>query len=325
MKFLDEAKIFIASGHGGAGTISFRREKFVEFGGPDGGNGGRGGHIYVETDTALNTLIDFRYRQHFKAKRGNPGAGANKSGRAGEDITIRVPMGTQILTEDKGVLLHDMVEADQRILLAKGGDGGRGNASFKSSTNQAPRKSEPGWPGEEYYIWLRLKLLADIGLVGLPNAGKSTLLAAMTRARPKIGNYPFTTLFPMLGVAWLDGQERIIADIPGLIEGAHQGRGLGTRFLGHIERCRILIHLIDGLSDDCNQDYAIIQEELRQYGAGLMDKPCILALNKCDSMDEKTIKDKQERLQAFSKQKVISLSAISHDGLKDLTHAIFSL
>ncbi len=322
MKFLDEAKIFIAAGHGGNGTISFRREKYVEFGGPDGGKGGRGGHIFAVADPALNTLIDFRYRQHFKAERGKPGEGGNRSGANGKDITIRLPLGTQILDEDKQVLLHDLTAIDQKITLANGGRGGRGNASFKSSTNQAPRTADTGDEGEEGYIWLRLKLLADIGLVGLPNAGKSTLLSVLTAARPKIGDYPFTTLHPQLGVLWFDDQERVIADIPGLIEGAHHGRGLGTRFLGHVERCRLLVHLIDSTSDDPVKDYHTIRHELSEYGAGLADKPSLIVLNKTDCLDRDSIDAKLASLKEIAHCQPIAISAVSQDGLLQLKQAI---
>ncbi|MFK7866972.1 MAG: GTPase ObgE [Alphaproteobacteria bacterium] len=325
MKFLDEAKIFISSGPGGNGTISFRREKNIEFGGPDGGKGGAGGHIIAKANPDLNTLIDFRYRQHFKAERGRPGEGGNRSGANAKDIILTLPVGTQILDEDKQNLLYDLTMPDQMITLAKGGDGGRGNASFKSAVNQAPRKAEPGWPGEEAYVWLRLKLLADIGLVGLPNAGKSTLLAALTRARPKIGNYPFTTLFPQLGVAWLEGKERVIADIPGLIEGAHEGRGLGTRFLGHIERCRALVHLIDGTGDDIVREYQIIRDELKAYGAGLSDKPFFLVINKADALADDLLDMQRQFLEEHTKMQILTISAVSGHNLDKLTHHLFSL
>ena len=250
MKFLDQAKIFIKSGDGGAGCVSFRREKYIEFGGPNGGDGGKGGSVYIEAVPNLNTLIDFRYHQHFKAQKGRNGMGSDKTGPKGEDIVIKVPVGTEVLAEDQETLIVDMVEPGQKFLIAKGGDGGRGNAQFKTATNQAPRYAEPGWPGEELWVWLRLKVIADVGLVGMPNAGKSTFLSVVTKARPKIADYPFTTIHPNLGVAWVDNYEMVIADIPGLIEGAHEGVGLGDRFLKHIERCFALLHLIDATGDD---------------------------------------------------------------------------
>ena len=249
MKFLDQAKIFIQSGDGGAGCVSFRREKYIEFGGPNGGDGGKGGSVYLEAVENLNTLIDFRYQQHFKAKKGQNGMGSQMTGSKGDDIIIKVPVGTEVLAEDGETLIVDMVNPGQKFLIAKGGDGGRGNTQFKSATNQAPRYAEPGWPGEEMWVWLKLKVIADVGLVGLPNAGKSTFLSVVTQARPKIADYPFTTLHPNLGVAWVDNYEMVIADIPGLIEGAHEGVGLGDRFLKHVERCAALIHLIDVNND----------------------------------------------------------------------------
>ncbi|MEK9726222.1 MAG: GTPase ObgE, partial [Rhodospirillaceae bacterium] len=285
MKFLDEAKIYLKSGDGGNGCVSFRREKYVEFGGPDGGDGGRGGDIAFICVDNLNTLIDFRYRQHFKAGRGNHGMGKNRTGANGKSIVIKVPVGTQILSEDKSEVIADMTQAGETRTFLRGGDGGHGNARFKSSTNQAPRRFDPGWPGEEMWVWLRLKLIADAGLVGLPNAGKSTFLAAVTAAHPKIGDYPFTTVHPNLGVVRMGNDEFILADIPGLIEGASDGAGLGTRFLGHIERCRILLHLIDATADDPLHDYRIVRDELAAYGAGLADKPTVAALNKCDAID----------------------------------------
>ena len=284
MKFLDEAKIFIKSGDGGPGCVAFRREKYIEFGGPDGGNGGRGGDVFVECADGLNTLIDFRYQQHFKAARGGHGMGRSRSGAKGADVVIRVPVGTQILEASKEHVVVDMTHVGQRVLLARGGDGGFGNEHYKTATNRTPRQFSPGWPGEERWLWLRLKLIADVGLVGLPNAGKSTLLAAVTRARPKIAAYPFTTLHPNLGVAMIDGTEMILADIPGLIEGAHEGAGLGTRFLGHVERCPVLLHLVDGTADDVAESWRTVRRELDAYGAGLAAKPEILALNKCDAL-----------------------------------------
>ena len=262
MKFLDQAKIFIKSGDGGAGCVSFRREKYIEFGGPNGGDGGKGGTVYIEAVDNLNTLIDFRYHQHFKAPKGSHGMGSDKAGPKGEDIIIKVPVGTEILAEDGETVIVDMIEPGQIYMIAKGGDGGRGNTRFKSSTNQAPRYAEPGWPGEEKWLWLRLKVIADVGLLGLPNAGKSTFLSAVTAARPKIANYPFTTLHPNLGVAWVDNYETVLADIPGLIEGASEGVGLGDRFLKHVERCSVFLHVIDATSDDVAKDYKVIRKEV---------------------------------------------------------------
>jgi GTP-binding protein len=303
MKFLDECKIFVKSGDGGAGCVSFHREKFVEFGGPDGGDGGKGGDVVVEAVPNLNTLIDYRYQQHFKVRRGHHGMGKVRSGAKSEDILMRVPVGTQILDEDKETVLFDLTKPGQRIVLCKGGDGGFGNAHFKSSTNQAPRHSTPGWPGEERWIWLRLKLIADAGLVGLPNAGKSTLLAAVTRAKPKIADYPFTTLHPQLGVVHVDEKEFVLADIPGLIEGAHEGAGLGTRFLGHVERCGVLIHLVDGTQDDVAAAYKTIRAELKSYSPVLAQKPEILCLNKCDALSAEEIEDKTKALMKAAKLK----------------------
>ena len=325
MRFLDEAKIFVASGAGGAGAVSFRREKFVEFGGPDGGNGGRGGDVLARVDHNLNTLIDFRYRQHFKAKRGEGGKGANRTGAAAESIILNVPPGTQILDEDKETLLYDLTEEGPPTIIARGGDGGRGNASFKSAVNRAPRRHEPGWPGEERWLWLRLKLIADIGLIGLPNAGKSSLLTAMTRARPKIGAYPFTTLHPELGVIEADGREAILADVPGLIEGAHQGRGLGIRFLGHVERCRILAHVID-ISETIEEDFHIVQQELAAYGAGLAEKPRVMILNKSDLCSPAQIKKRTKQLESAltgaglhkENYTLFCVSAASGQGISDL-------
>jgi GTPase len=286
MKFLDYAKVTIRSGGGGGGCVSFRREKFVEFGGPDGGDGGRGGDVWVVAVDGLNTLIDFRYQQHFFAKNGQPGMGRNRTGKDGDDIVLRVPVGTEILDEDEETVIADLTEVDQRVLLAKGGNGGFGNTHFKTSTNQAPRRANPGQEGVERALWLRLKLIADVGLVGLPNAGKSTFLAATSNARPKIADYPFTTLHPNLGVVGVDDVEFVIADIPGLIEGAHEGRGLGDQFLAHVERCAVLLHLVDGTSEDVAADWETIDRELELYGGVLADKPRITALNKIDALDE---------------------------------------
>ncbi|MBM3952586.1 MAG: GTPase ObgE [Rhodospirillales bacterium] len=333
MKFLDEAKIFVKSGDGGPGCVGFRREKFIEFGGPDGGDGGRGGDVIVECATGLNTLIDFRYQQHFKAARGGHGMGQNRSGAKGADVVFRVPVGTQVLDETKEHIVADLTEPGQRIVLAKGGDGGFGNAHYKSSTNRAPRKSTPGWPGEERWLWLRLKLIADIGLIGLPNAGKSTLLAALTRARPKIAAYPFTTLHPNLGVASADGDELILADVPGLIEGAHQGAGLGTRFLGHVERCPALLHLVDGTQGDVAEAWRTVRRELKAYGAGLARKPKIVALNKCDALTPEAIAEKRLALAKArfgNKAKarlneVAVISGVAGTGLKELTRRLRDL
>ncbi len=284
MQFLDQAKVMVRSGNGGNGCLSFRREKFIEFGGPDGGNGGKGGDVVAEAVAGLNTLIDFRYRPHVKAGRGGNGAGANRTGANGHDAVLRVPVGTQVFTEDGATLLFDLTRTGQRAVLARGGRGGLGNAHFKSSTNQAPRRADPGIPGEERTLILRLKLIADAGLVGLPNAGKSTFLAAVSRARPKIADYPFTTLYPSLGVVMIDDRELVLADIPGLIEGAHQGAGLGDRFLGHVERCGVLIHLVDGTADDVAQAYRLVRSELAQYGAGVAFKREVVVLNKADAI-----------------------------------------
>jgi GTP-binding protein len=284
MKFLDQAKVYIRSGAGGPGCISFRREKFIEFGGPDGGDGGRGGDVWAEAVAGLNTLIDFRYQQHFKAGNGEHGMGRQRTGKDGNDVTLKVPAGTEILDEDGETLIADLTEEGQRVLLARGGNGGWGNLHFKSSTNQAPRRANPGQPAVERTIWLRLKLIADAGLVGLPNAGKSTFLAANSNARPKVADYPFTTLHPNLGVIGIDGSEFVMADIPGLIEGAHEGRGLGDQFLGHVERCAVLLHLVDAMAENPVEDFRVIEAELAAYGAGLAGKPRIVALNKIDAL-----------------------------------------
>ena len=322
MKFLDEAKIHVKAGDGGAGVVAFRREKFIEFGGPDGGDGGRGGSVALEAVPNLNTLIDFRYRQHFKAPRGGHGMGQNRSGAAGEDLVIRVPVGTQILAEDKETLLADMTEADQRVVIARGGDGGFGNAHYKSSTNRAPRRADPGWPGEERWLWLRLKLIADVALVGLPNAGKSTFLAAVSRARPKIADYPFTTLTPQLGVVGIDEEEFVIADLPGLIEGAHEGAGLGTRFLGHMERCAVLLHLVDGTNEDVAEAYRTIRAELAAYGHGLSDKPEIVGLNKSDAIAAEDIANKIAALAEAAGAPVLALSGATGAGVKEALRAL---
>jgi len=316
MKFLDQAKIFIKSGDGGAGSCSFRREKFIEFGGPDGGDGGRGGDVVIECVANLNTLIDYRYQQHFKAGKGRHGAGRNMTGGKGPDSVLKVPVGTQILDEDRETVLADLTAAGQSLVLLKGGDGGYGNQHYKTSTNQAPRRADPGWPGQEMWVWLKLKLIADAGLVGLPNAGKSTFLAAVTRARPKIADYPFTTLHPNLGVATLGEEEFVLADIPGLIEGAHEGAGIGDRFLGHVERCRVLLHLVDGTEEDAAETYRVVRHELAAYGGGLAEKPEVVALNKCDALDPEAIKAKLAALEDACGQAVLPLSGVSGIGLK---------
>ena len=324
MKFLDEAKIYLESGHGGAGCVAFRREKFIDMGGPNGGNGGKGGDVIIEVVDTLNTLIDFRYTQHFKAQKGHYGMGKDRSGLGGEDVVIRVPAGTQILDEDKETILLDLTEPGERIVFLKGGDGGFGNAHYKTATNQAPRKSTPGWPGQTAAVWLRLKLIADAGLVGLPNAGKSTFLAACTRARPKIADYPFTTLHPNMGVAYVGEQEFIVADIPGLIEGASEGHGLGTRFLGHIERTAILLHLIDCTQDDIVGAYNTIRGELEAYGEGLDEKPELVALNKCDALGSELAADQAKILEDAIGKKVYQISAISGQGVKDVLYPMWS-
>ena len=316
MKFLDQAKIFVKSGDGGKGCVAFRREKYIEFGGPNGGDGGKGGSVIFEAVENLNTLIDFRYQQHFKAQRGQHGMGSEMSGAKGEDLIIKVPVGTEIVAEDGVTVLKDMVTPGEQFLIAKGGDGGRGNARFKTSTNQAPRYAEPGWPGEEMWVWLRLKLIADIGLVGMPNAGKSTLLTALTRARPKIADYPFTTLHPHLGVAWIDGREIVLADVPGLIEGAHEGVGLGDRFLKHLERCAAFLHLVDGTAEDVAGNYKSIRRELALYQKEMSQKPEIVALNKIDSLTPKEVEKKVKALQKASGHEVFAISAFAKQGLE---------
>ncbi len=324
MKFLDEAKIFIQSGDGGPGCVSFRREKFIEFGGPDGGDGGKGGSVYALAVANLNTLIDYRYQQHFRAAKGEHGKGANRQGADSKDIILKVPVGTQIFEDDKETLIADLTQAGQKVLLAKGGDGGFGNSHYKSSTNQAPRRSSPGWPGEERWIWLRLKLIADAGLIGLPNAGKSTFLAGVTRAKPKIADYPFTTLAPQLGVVYCYDREFVLADLPGLIENAHLGTGLGHRFLGHIERCNVLLHLVDATQDSVVDAYHIIRQELALYHPDLPNKPEVIALNKSDAIDEETLTEKQNALEQTSHQKVFVISAAAHQGLQEVLAALLS-
>lgn len=315
MHFLDQAKIFLRSGAGGGGAVSFRREKYVQYGGPDGGNGGKGGDIIFEAVEGLNTLIDFRYTQHFKAQRGHGGAGTNRTGAGGDDLVVHVPIGTQVLSEDKEEVLADFTKAGQREVFLVGGDGGRGNASYKTSTNRAPRQHGTGWPGEEMWVWLRLKLLADVGLVGLPNAGKSTFINAVTNTKAKVGDYPFTTIRPQLGVVEHRGKEFVIADIPGLIEGAAEGAGIGDRFLGHIERCRVLLHLIDGHGENPAEAYRVVQGELEAYGAGLEDKPQVVALNKADLLDAELIEALSAELIAAGAAHVLPLSGATGAGL----------
>jgi GTP-binding protein len=315
MKFLDQAKIFIRSGDGGNGSVSFRREKFIEFGGPDGGDGGRGGNVYAECVDGLNTLIDYRYQQHFKAPKGGHGMGRDRAGAKGKDIVLKVPVGTQIFEEDGETLLGDLTEIGQRVLLAEGGNGGFGNAHFKSSTNRAPRRANPGLEGVERWLWLRLKLIADAGLVGLPNAGKSTFLAAVSAAKPKIADYPFTTLHPNLGVVEIDRRGFVMADIPGLIEGAHEGAGLGDRFLGHVERCRVLLHLVDATNDDPGEAYRTVRGELAAYGNGLDEKPEIVALSKIDALPKAEIARKQKKLAKAAGRPPLLLSAVSGEGI----------
>jgi GTP-binding protein len=318
MRFLDKAKIWIKSGDGGSGCLSFRREKFIEFGGPNGGDGGRGGHVIARADPDLNTLIDYRYQQHFRAQRGGHGMGKDRTGRAGEDIVLRLPVGTQILAEDGETLIADLDRPGQEIVLARGGDGGFGNSHYKTSTNRAPRRADPGWPGEERWIWLRLKLLADAGLVGLPNAGKSTFLAAVSRARPKIADYPFTTLEPRLGAVAVGDEVLVLADIPGLIEGASEGAGLGDQFLGHIERCGVLIHLVDGTQAQVVRAWRTVRRELAAYGHGLAEKPEILCLNKCDALDRAAIGRKRRALAEAAGCHVHIVSGVSRQGLAEV-------
>jgi GTPase len=324
MKFLDQCKIYVKSGDGGPGSLSFRREKFIEFGGPDGGDGGKGGDIVFEAHDNLNTLIDYRYQQHFRAPKGRGGAGRNRTGAGGDDLVLRVPVGTQILAEDGERLVADFTRAGQRRVLLRGGDGGFGNAHYKSATNQAPRRADPGWPGAEAWVWLRLKLIADAGLVGLPNAGKSTLLARVSHAKPKIADYPFTTLRPQLGVVRLDDREFVIADLPGLIEGASEGAGLGTRFLGHVERCAVILQLIDGTADDVVGAYRTIRDELAGYGHGLSEKPELIGLNKIDAMPPDEVKTKLRALvrAAGRDAMVLPLSAVSGGGVPAVIAAL---
>ena len=326
MHFLDQAKIFVRSGAGGPGAVSFRREKFAEFGGPNGGHGGKGGDIIFEAVAGLNTLIDFRYTQHFRAPRGKGGSGSNRTGAGGDDLVIKVPVGTQVLTDDEErSLLIDITEVGQRVTLLRGGDGGRGNASYKTSTNRAPRQHGTGWPNEEMYVWLRLKLMADVGIVGLPNAGKSTLLNRITNAVAKVGDYPFTTLRPQLGVVSFKQREFVLADIPGLIEGAAEGAGIGDRFLGHVERCRALLHLVDAEGEDPVDAWRIVRGELDAYGAGLEDKPELVALSRCDLVDPKDLAKLRKKLAKASGTEPHLISAATGDGIDELIEALFTL
>ena len=325
MKFLDEAKVFIRSGDGGNGCVAFRREKFIEFGGPNGGDGGRGGDVIAQAVEGLNTLIDYRYQQHFKAKNGRAGMGKDRHGGNGDDVVLKVPVGTQIYEEDGETLLADLTAVRDRVTLARGGNGGFGNAHFKSSTNRAPRHANPGQPGEERVIRLRLKLIADAGIIGLPNAGKSTFLAAASAAKPKIADYPFTTLTPQLGVASVEGREFVLADIPGLIEGAHLGAGLGDRFLGHVERCRVLLHLVDGTAADAGKAYKVVRTELEAYAHGLADKPEIVALNKADAMTADEIKRQAARLKRAAKATPLVVSAATGAGMPQVLRALIEV
>ena len=323
MKFLDEAKIYLRSGGGGDGVVAFRREKYIEFGGPDGGNGGRGGDIVVRAVDGLNTLIDFRYAQHFRAAKGGNGAGSNRSGAAAPAVVVKVPIGTQILADDRATMLADLDAPGKEVVLCRGGDGGFGNAHYKSSTNRAPRRADKGYPGEERWVWLRLKLIADVGLVGLPNAGKSTFLAAVSAAHPKIADYPFTTLHPQLGVVRPSATEEfVLADIPGLIEGAHEGAGLGDRFLGHIERCAVLLHLIDGAAGDVVCAWRKVREELAAYGAGLAEKPEVLALNKADAMSPREAATRRAALARASGRPVALISGATGHGVPEVLRTL---
>jgi GTP-binding protein len=323
MKFLDQCKIYVRSGDGGDGVIGFRREKYIEFGGPDGGNGGRGGDIVFEAQDNLNTLIDFRYTQHFRAKKGGNGSGADRTGAGSSDVVVKVPIGTQIFADDQETMLADLDRPGKRVTLLRGGDGGFGNAHFKSSTNRAPRKATKGWPGEERWIWLRLKLIADAGLIGLPNAGKSTFLAATTAAKPKIADYPFTTLHPQLGVIRLSmSEEFVLADIPGLIEGAHEGAGLGDRFLGHVERCAVMLHLVDGAAGDVVRAWRTVRDELAAYGGGLAEKPELIGLNKTDAMTPREASARAAALRKASGRPVMLLSGATGQGVPEVLRAL---
>lgn len=318
MKFLDQAKIYLKSGDGGNGCCAFRREKYIEFGGPNGGNGGRGGDVIFEAVPNLNTLIDFRYRQHFKAERGHHGEGSDCTGAKGQNLIIKVPVGTEIVAEDGETIIKDMMIPYERFTIAKGGDGGFGNAAYKTSTNQAPRRADPGWPGEEMWVWLRLKMIADVGLVGFPNAGKSTFLASVSGAKPKIADYPFTTLHPNLGIARIDDDEMLIADIPGLIEGAHEGVGLGDRFLRHVERCAVLLHLVDGTEEDVAGRYKAIRKELKLYSKTLAAKHEIVALNKIDALLPEEVEEKVKALQKAARRKPLTMSGVARTGTKEV-------
>jgi len=322
MKFLDQAKIYIRSGDGGNGCISFRREKYVEFGGPNGGNGGKGGNVIIKSTEGLNTLIDYRFRQHFKAKNGDPGMGSDKTGRSGEDIIIEVPRGTLILEEDNKEVIIDIMDKDQNITILKGGNGGFGNSHFKNSENQTPRNANDGESGKEKWIWLRLKLIADVGLVGLPNAGKSTFVSTVSKASPKIADYPFTTIHPVLGIVKYMDKEFVIADIPGLIEGAHEGKGLGDRFLGHIERCNILLHLIDVTDEDIINSWKTVRNEIKSYSKELSLKNEIIVLSKSDTLNEKELNDKKEKLKNFVGKEVFAISSVSGDGINNILKEI---
>lgn len=322
MKFLDQAKIYIRSGDGGSGCCAFRHEKYIEFGGPSGGNGGRGGDVVFEAVPNLNTLIDFRYQQHFKAEKGRNGEGSERTGRKGETLVIKVPVGTEIVADDGETVIKDMVTPYERFTIAKGGDGGLGNASYKTSTNQAPRRADPGWPGEEMWVWLRLKIIADVGLLGFPNAGKSTFLSAVTSARPKIADYPFTTLYPNLGLTRIDDEEMLIADIPGLIEGAHEGTGLGDKFLRHIERCAVLLHIIDGTQKDVAGAYKAIRKELKLYSPVLEKKPQIIVINKIDALVDEERAAKVREVQKAARKKPLLMSGVSGEGTQAVLHAL---
>ncbi len=323
MKFLDQAKVYVRSGNGGNGCVSFRREKFIEFGGPDGGDGGRGGDVWAEAVDGLNTLIDYRYQQHFTARKGGNGMGRNRAGAKGADALLKVPVGTEILDADNATVLADLDRTGERYLIARGGNGGFGNAHFKSSVNRAPRRANPGQEGIEHWLWLRLKLIADAGLVGLPNAGKSTFLATVSAARPKVADYPFTTLHPALGVVAVDGHEFVLADIPGLIEGAHMGAGLGDRFLGHVERCSVLLHLVDATAADPAADYATVRRELAAYGAGLVDKPEIVAISKTDAVDTDRLAEVRAGLARMVPRRPLGLSSVSGDGVAEVLRALW--
>jgi GTP-binding protein len=323
MKFLDEAKIWVKAGDGGDGVVAFRREKFIEFGGPDGGNGGKGGNVIAEAVAGLNTLIDYRYAQHFKARKGGNGAGSDRTGAASDDVVLKLPVGTQIFAEDRETMIADLDKLGKRVVLAQGGDGGFGNAHYKTSTNRAPRRADKGWPGEERWLWLRLKLIADAGLVGLPNAGKSTFLSAVSAARPKIADYPFTTLHPQLGVVRLNATEEfVLADLPGLIEGAAEGAGLGTRFLGHVERCKVLLHFVDGSAADPARAYRTIRRELAEYGQGLESRPELVALNKADAMTPQARISRVKALSRAAGKPVMLISGASGEGVPELLRAL---